>query len=65
MSAKFIIILLLIAIVAVQIECIRVQQCDEVCPRIPRERDECCKANGHAGGMDGGLCFFGLAFCKD
>ncbi|XP_048002975.1 spodomicin-like [Leguminivora glycinivorella] len=36
--------------------------CDEVCPRIKRERDECCRAHGHAVAS---WCYYGQMYCYD
>ncbi|KAG6465314.1 hypothetical protein O3G_MSEX015072 [Manduca sexta] len=48
-TTVFLIVLVAMSALAAVTEAVRVPPCDEVCNRIPRERDECCRAHGHSG----------------
>ncbi|KAG6465316.1 hypothetical protein O3G_MSEX015074 [Manduca sexta] len=48
-TTVFLIVLVAMSALAVVAEAARVQPCDQVCGRIPRERDECCRAHGYSG----------------
>ncbi|KAF8372246.1 hypothetical protein PRIPAC_78675 [Pristionchus pacificus] len=68
MSVKILVFILLLTIVAVHVEADAfVGACNQVCPRIQRERDECCRAHGFNGGMVPGWCnplLGAVAYCK-
>ncbi|GMS82461.1 hypothetical protein PENTCL1PPCAC_4636, partial [Pristionchus entomophagus] len=63
MSSKILVFLLLIVFVAVQVESTYVQACDEVCDRTVEEKNECCRAHGFDGMLNGGHCDGGQAHC--
>ncbi|NXR70803.1 DIAP protein, partial [Rhadina sibilatrix] len=49
-KAAFLVFLIIGAVVISTTEAgqVRVSACNEVCGRIARERDECCRAHGHS-----------------
>ncbi|GMS90070.1 hypothetical protein PENTCL1PPCAC_12245, partial [Pristionchus entomophagus] len=62
MSTKVLFFLLFLTIVMIQVEQVQgqnmvfVNACNEVCPRIPAERNECCRAHGYPKGMVPASC---------
>ncbi|KAG6465325.1 hypothetical protein O3G_MSEX015076 [Manduca sexta] len=48
-TTVFLIVLVAMSALAAVTEAVRVPPCDEVCYRISRERDACCRAHGYSG----------------
>nr|P0DQJ0.1 RecName: Full=U-Asilidin(1)-Mar3a; Flags: Precursor [Machimus arthriticus] len=49
-KATFFLLLVVCAMVITTTEAgVRVRPCDQVCSRIDREKDECCRAHGYSG----------------
>ncbi|XP_048002774.1 spodomicin-like [Leguminivora glycinivorella] len=46
-ALKTLLILVVLAVVMATAIAVRVGPCDQVCDRIPAERDECCRAHGY------------------
>ncbi|XP_048002771.1 spodomicin-like [Leguminivora glycinivorella] len=60
-ALKTLLILAVLAIVLYSTAAEWVQPCDQVCNRIPPERDECCRAHGKGRAF----CWRGMMWCND